>query len=837
MGRKRSVRSSSLILVLSIGWTNHLSLGHSAWLQSADEAKKREHTQFRLLVDNLSLPVSTSATVYAAIMEAWIKAMKALDSLIQGAPQRIDNGAVLLGLLAWHLYPDILLADTNQYVKQSDPLISSGGVITIGLKNRHDDGRGVFWSLPLSQAKYYGDPVIATRHAGVGESRIPFSDFAFVVLGSLLGGWKVPGVSLEVALNLIRTVSKPFSDPSPSSRLGLGSDMAWASMLVDAVTEFNQSRDARRQHITRLISFGQRRHVWFRSHGLAPMFGLTDLCTLLVAFGDDTKGRIDFLRNWAMMALGPDLHAHAIIRFRQGGRLGRVRYTRVQHPANLHKRQKVGVSDHQRPSTELYPQWIDDELVVELDAADSSEDDPQSELLIPVAAGEIPEPHAFVCGDPNLAAIYVSGRCSSSLVARARAENCRLTLQQLILCMEEGYIVEDHIVTALTRIARQTKHFESLQAFSVAGHVYSKLDGARVDLQVTSRRISAARWWKASVGSHELPLAASLSCIAYFETGWLDIHPESIGENTFAMCHSTSIFVASSMLSDPINATTKTRRPSGENSSVERIIGNVGKPGLAFLIAPPNPRKRELDYGSWHMIAHEPFDGTAEDNFQQTSFHLSFTGYALPLDVGVRGGCDTSAYFLETAISIYDRGEWVADVDILSAMQQWHLLSGKASCGHSDEPQSEPRESPSLVSIDTWLELLDPPIQDAVVRAHGNPIARLAAAALAVRQCQTVIVLSDPVCWTCCADEMRRQRDISPARGTHSKSGERKTHRMAEDAHSRVSVDVDGDGSGFDDAEVYAFDLPPVGSDMQESGDEGGQGDGPTRTAGIALIY
>jgi hypothetical protein len=807
-----------------------ISLGHSAWLQSADEAKKREQTQFRLLADNLSLPVSTNATVYAAIMEAWITAMKALDSLIQGAPQRIDNGAVLLGLLAWHLYPDILLADTDQYVKQNDPLISSGGVITIGLKNRDNDGRGVFWSLPLSQAKYYGDPVIATRHAGVGESRIPFSDFAFVVLGSLLGRWMILGVSLEVALNLIRTVLKPFSDPSLSSRLGLGSDMAWASTLVDAVTEFHQSRDTRRQHITRLISFGQRRQAWFRSQRLGQLFGLTDLCTLLVAFGDNTNGRIDFLRNWAMMALDPELQAHAIIRFRQGGRLGRVRYTTVQHPANSHKRQKVGVSAHPRPSTELYPQWIDDETVVELDAADSSEDDRQSMLLIPVAAGENPEPHAFVCGDPNLAAIYVSGRCSSSLVARARAENSRLTLSQLILCMEEGYIVQDHIVTALTGIARRTKHFECLQAFSVAGHIYSKLDGARVDLQVTSRRISAARWWKAAAGSHELPLAASLSCIAYFETGGFDIDPEFIGDNTFAMCYSTSIFVASSMLSDPINATL-----SDENSFVKRIIGNVGKPGLAFLIAPPNPRKRALDYGSWHVVAHEPFDGTAQDNFQKTSFHLSFTGYALPLDVGVRGGCDTPAYFLETAISIYDRGEWVADVDILSAMEQWHLLPGRVSCGHPGEPQFDARDSLSLVSIDTWLELLDPPIQDAVVRAHGNPIARLAAAALAVRQCQTVIVLSDPVCWKCCAKGMRRHRNISPARNTHLKSGERKIQRMAEDAHSGVHEDADGSGS--DDAEVYAFDLPTVGSDIEESEEEGGQDNGTTRTGGIALIY
>ncbi|KAK2930451.1 hypothetical protein FoTM2_010792, partial [Fusarium oxysporum f. sp. vasinfectum] len=110
-----------------------------AWLQTADAGQKLPQTQLRLIVDNISLPVSTSRNIYTAITDAWTSAMRTLESLIKGAPQRIDNGAVLLGLSAWHLYPDILLAGTNQLVTQSDPLVSSGGVITVGLRNKNED--------------------------------------------------------------------------------------------------------------------------------------------------------------------------------------------------------------------------------------------------------------------------------------------------------------------------------------------------------------------------------------------------------------------------------------------------------------------------------------------------------------------------------------------------------------------------------------------------------------------------------------------------------------------------------------------------------------------------
>ena len=90
-------------------------------------------------MDNISLPVSTHDNLYTAVIDAWTRALQALENLVKGTPQGTDNGAILLGLSSWHLYPDILLAGSNQYIDQADKLITRGGIITIGLEAKDDD--------------------------------------------------------------------------------------------------------------------------------------------------------------------------------------------------------------------------------------------------------------------------------------------------------------------------------------------------------------------------------------------------------------------------------------------------------------------------------------------------------------------------------------------------------------------------------------------------------------------------------------------------------------------------------------------------------------------------
>jgi hypothetical protein len=52
--------------------------------------------------------------------------------------------------------------------------------------------------------------------------------------------------------------------------------------------------------------------------------------------------------------------------------------------------------------------------------------------------------------------------------------------------------------------------------------------------------------------------------------------------------------------------------------------------------------------------------------FTDTSLHLSFTEYELPVDTGTHGGRDHSAYYLESLVSVCDGQDWIADLDVLS---------------------------------------------------------------------------------------------------------------------------------------------------------------------------
>ena len=70
--------------------------------------KELNQTQLRLIVDNLNVPVDQNMNVYTSVMQAWKTAMTTMDKLIDGISHSIHNGAVLVGLSSWHLYPDLI---------------------------------------------------------------------------------------------------------------------------------------------------------------------------------------------------------------------------------------------------------------------------------------------------------------------------------------------------------------------------------------------------------------------------------------------------------------------------------------------------------------------------------------------------------------------------------------------------------------------------------------------------------------------------------------------------------------------------------------------------------
>lgn len=246
----------------------------------------------------------------------------------------------------------------------------------------------------------------------------------------------------------------------------------------------------------------------------------------------------------------------------------------------------------------------------------------------------------------------------------------------------------------------------------------------------------------------QLNSACTFACIASFESGNPNISGVGL-KDVMAMAVGDSLYIASSLLCDPLE------RPS---PVIKRIRGNLGKAGIAMMVPPESPKIRASEVDNWNVINHEDFDGNQQDCFASTSLHLSFTGWTLPIDTGSRGTRGVEAYFLETLISVHDRGQWVADLNILPIFNKLclRLLPSSDHCKHWEEPNWFPETG--LVSLDSWPEVLERPSGVSVVRAKGNWLARLAATTLGVTLDHLTIVLGDPICWKCSLDERERFR-------------------------------------------------------------------------------
>lgn len=129
-------------------------------------------------------------------METWNESMKVADNLIAGVAQSVYNGGALVGLSAWHLYPDMPVYSSapssgspEKEVRQGDPLINPGGIMTVGLRPFDGFNHGVRWSLPLAKLGYYGAPTTVTRTIDADPSRVSITELMLAALGALSREW------------------------------------------------------------------------------------------------------------------------------------------------------------------------------------------------------------------------------------------------------------------------------------------------------------------------------------------------------------------------------------------------------------------------------------------------------------------------------------------------------------------------------------------------------------------------------------------------------------------------------------------------------------------------
>lgn len=186
---------------------------------------------------------------------------------------------------------------------------------------------------------------------------------------------------------------------------------------------------------------------------------------------------------------------------------------------------------------------------------------------------------------------------------------------------------------------------------------------------------------------------------------------------------------------------------------MKRILGNIGKAGLVMLISPRDPLVRELDPGRWRFADHPEFDGKPDDCFTQTSLHLSFTSYHTPVFSNeFRGDQDTPVSMLESVISVRDSGLWVADINILDALEKdapVYRLDPPKRCEHSEDLAPHP----PIITVGCWDDVLDSPDGNFLIKAHSNWLARLAVTAVLANHSRMkqrrITICPSSVCWRC----------------------------------------------------------------------------------------
>ena len=697
--------------------------------------------------------------------------MTAMNDLIEGRPQRVQSGAILLALSAWHLYPDISVQSTSlRFIKQADPLVDQGGIITVGLQNRTNHSEdGVYWSLPLAHLKVYGKPVIRTQHYGISHTQITFAQFLCVTLGSLFGLWRILDSDLDVAAEIMcrlaevdETVSKCHHKRKAA---GIG-------ILGRAAQLYLSSKGSLRDEYARLLAYGRRRCSTFLSNkDESPLqfFGLAHFPIAFSPFSPYSVRRphdehADILRQWAYNC-GIDLTGTIICYKNDDGQLSCTSGPETQTAA------KKEYSSAQIPSHQTKLHWNASEIEDE----NLCFEEPiggglqvavwkRRRFLAP-GPGQQPVLHDFMYGDPSVAAIYRPSKTGYQLKVENRYLRPKELLGLLRDCRLSNLLLSNQIKKNI-RGAGSRKLRDSLRALDFAGRIYEYLNDAKIDMQVCLRALYASHFARhhtaqdLRIGTEKqdssdmaiLSLKLAFSCIILFQTGRIDVNPEDL-EGAMAISHNDSIFVAQSILVDPSH--------SHKISPVRRIIGNVGKPGLVILIPAHAPEVRERSIGDWRVVNHAPFDGKYEDNFGSTSLHLTFTGYVLPIDVGERGSLTHEAHIAETVISVYDAGEWVADLDVLKAISHYKH-------GWTDHANTDMKVTlPPLVAIDNWQEILDNPESSAVVRACGNEQARLAIVTVASQLGYRFRIIGP-------GDQPKYEREMvqSPSRSEHYENTE-----------------------------------------------------------------
>jgi len=268
-----------------------------AWLRVADAEKSRQQKQLMLILENVQTPINKETKTYRSVISAWKNALIQMEGLINGVSQEAQGGDIILGLSAWHLFPDLMVvAPRPTPVRQGDPIFTHGGVLTIGLVNPSTEDRGVHWSLPLAHLRHYGAPVVSLRSIDSNErSRISTSELLLATFGCVLHGWGEAGNNIFEAAtwlnNVFKLLEKSRSAGGRSARILLEGDAAlsWFYLLLVAARQYLESQGNERRTANKLILLGRKHGKRFLDRPAEPLFGLLGVPITASSKYDDSQ--------------------------------------------------------------------------------------------------------------------------------------------------------------------------------------------------------------------------------------------------------------------------------------------------------------------------------------------------------------------------------------------------------------------------------------------------------------------------------------------------------------------------------------------------------------------
>jgi hypothetical protein len=289
-----------------------------SWLRIADRNPTVivRQNQLDQIVGKTRNMVNNRPSLYDSVIQAWAAALEGTERLLDGSPQQMQTGELLLGLNAWHIYPDInLLGDPDIFSEFDDPLVPKSGILTIGLIRNSEMSlsEGLHWSLPLAHLRYYGDPISRTGRLSGVRNRISLPEFMQTILGSLLGQWGVDESLTHEVLEWILLLHEKILLTIIPTFMSSVVKSNWLALLATTSRSFLKSEGDQKLLNKRLFHAGK----LYGSKALLgkqkyPFFGLTQVLHFFYLIKEQ-EARIKFLRELMKSTL--EYNEHLLIRY------------------------------------------------------------------------------------------------------------------------------------------------------------------------------------------------------------------------------------------------------------------------------------------------------------------------------------------------------------------------------------------------------------------------------------------------------------------------------------------------------------------------------------------